>query len=100
MNNIIWLLRFSAQARGALSASILARVAGHILGALMLAVPAWAIATIALSKWDATDSSQSMGMQWTWAVIGVVAGLALLKAILQYVEQYLGHLAAFQFAYR
>lgn len=96
MNNIIWLLRFSAQARGALSASILARVAGHILGALMLAVPAWAIATIALSKWDATDSSQSMGMQWTWAVIGVVAGLALLKAILRYVEQYLGHLAAFR----
>ncbi|WP_297451103.1 ABC transporter ATP-binding protein [uncultured Corynebacterium sp.] len=96
MNNIIWLLRFSAQARGALSASILARVAGHILGALMLAVPAWAIATIALSRWDATDSSQSMSMQWTWAVIGVVAGLALLKAILRYVEQYLGHLAAFR----
>ena len=62
MNNIIWLLRFSAQARGALSASILARVAGHILGALMLAVPAWAIATIALSKWDATDSSQSLSL--------------------------------------
>ncbi|QPR29929.1 ABC transporter ATP-binding protein [Corynebacterium amycolatum] len=96
MNNIIWLLRFSAQARGALSASILARVVGHILGALMLAVPAWAIATIALSKWDATGSSQSMGMTWTWAVIGVVAGLALLKAILRYVEQYLGHLAAFR----
>ncbi|MGK8360723.1 amino acid ABC transporter ATP-binding/permease protein [Corynebacterium amycolatum] len=96
MNNIIWLLRFSAQARGALSASILARVAGHILGALMLAVPAWAISTIALSRWDATDSSLSMGMQWTWAVIGVVAGLALLKAILRYVEQYLGHLAAFR----
>ncbi|MFW9253323.1 amino acid ABC transporter ATP-binding/permease protein [Corynebacterium amycolatum] len=96
MNNIIWLLRFSAQARGALSASILARVVGHILGALMLAVPAWAIATIALSKWDATGSSQSMGMTWTWAVIGVIAGLALLKAILRYVEQYLGHLAAFR----
>lgn len=96
MNNIIWLLRFSAQARGALSASILARVVGHILGALMLAVPAWAIATIALSKWDATGSSQSKGMMWTWAVIGVVAGLALLKAILRYVEQYLGHLAAFR----
>lgn len=96
MNNIIWLLRFSAQARGALSASILARVAGHILGALMLAVPAWAIATIALSKWDATDSSQSLSMQWTWAVIGVIARLALLKAILRYVEQYLGHLAAFR----
>lgn len=96
MNNIIWLLRFSAQARGALSASILARMVGHILGALMLAVPAWAIATIALSRWDATDSSQNMGMQWTWAVIGVVAGLALLKAILRYVEQYLGHLAAFR----
>lgn len=96
MNNIIWLLRFSAQARGALSASILARVVGHILGALMLAVPTWAIATIALSKWDATGSSQSMGMTWTWAVIGVVAGLALLKAILRYVEQYLGHLAAFR----
>ena len=96
MNNIIWLLRFSAQARGALSASILARVAGHILGALMLAVPSWAIATIALSKWDATDSSQSMGMRWAWAIIGVVAGLALLKAILRYVEQYLGHLAAFR----
>ncbi|WP_288818544.1 amino acid ABC transporter ATP-binding/permease protein [uncultured Corynebacterium sp.] len=96
MNNIIWLLRFSAQARGALSVSILARVVGHILGALMLAVPAWAIATIALSKWDATGSSQSKGMMWTWAVIGVVAGLALLKAILRYVEQYLGHLAAFR----
>ncbi|WP_308608193.1 ABC transporter ATP-binding protein [uncultured Corynebacterium sp.] len=96
MNNMIWLLRFSAQARGALSASVLARVTGHILGALMLAVPAWAIATIALSRWDATNSSQSMGMQWTWAVIGVVAGLALLKAILRYVEQYLGHLAAFR----
>ena len=96
MNNIIWLLRFSAQARGALSASILARVVGHILGALMLAVPAWAIATIALSKWDAAGSSQSMGMTWTWAVIGVIAGLALLKAILRYVEQYLGHLAAFR----
>ena len=26
MNNIIWLLRFSAQARGALSASVLARI--------------------------------------------------------------------------
>lgn len=96
MNNIIWLLRFSAQARGALSVSILARVAGHILGALMLAVPSWAIATIALSKWDATDSSQSMGMRWAWAIISVVAGLALLKAILRYVEQYLGHLAAFR----
>ncbi|MGY0604500.1 beta-(1--_2)glucan export ATP-binding/permease NdvA [Corynebacterium sp. HMSC074C05] len=96
MNNMIWLLRFSAQARGALSASVLARVTGHILGALMLAVPAWAIATIALSRWDATDSSQNMGMQWTWAVIGVIAGLALLKAILRYVEQYLGHLAAFR----
>lgn len=96
MNNIIWLLRFSAQSRGALSASILGRVVGHILGALMLAVPAWAIATIALSKWDATGSSQSKGMMWTWAVIGVVAGLALLKAILRYVEQYLGHLAAFR----
>lgn len=96
MNNIIWLLRFSAQARGALCASILARVTRHILGALTLAIPAWAAATLALDGWQATDSSQSMTLQWTLTVIGVVAGLALFKAILRYVEQYLGHLAAFR----
>lgn len=96
MNNIIWLLHFSTQARGALCSSILARITGHVLGALALAVPAWAIATLALAGWRATDSSQSMTLQWTVTVIGVVTGLALFKAILRYVEQYLGHLAAFR----
>ncbi|MDO5030832.1 MAG: ABC transporter ATP-binding protein [Corynebacterium sp.] len=95
MNNIIWLLRLSAKARGALCASILARVTGHILGALTLAVPTWAIARLALAEWRATGSSQSMTVQWTLTVISAVAGLALFKAILRYVEQYLGHLAAF-----
>lgn len=96
MNNAIWLLRFSAQARGALGASILARTTGHILGALTLAVPTWAIAKLTLSELGATDSSQSTTVQWTLTVIGAIAAVALLKAILRYLEQYLGHLAAFR----
>lgn len=90
MSDIRWLLSFARQASLPLLGSVLARTFGHTLGAIMLAVPAWALGALAIHSVSATSSS------FVISVVAAVIVAALVKAILRYVEQFLGHLAAFR----
>lgn len=87
MSDIRWLLLFARQASLPLLGSVLSRIAGHVLGAVALAVPAWAVGVLALESMT--------GSFVTWIVVAVVVA-AFAKAGLRYVEQFLGHLAAFR----
>lgn len=80
-----WLLGFARRGSLRLAASTLARLANLTLGAFMLALPAWAIGA-ALS---------GRGPRWA-TVVALLAACAAAKAVLRYLEQLLGHLAAFK----
>ncbi|MGO1543485.1 MAG: amino acid ABC transporter ATP-binding/permease protein [Gulosibacter sp.] len=86
-SNIRWLLRFARPATKRLGASVGARLAGHALGIVQLALPAWAIGMLA------TEAAAGAGFVTLVAVLFVIATAA--KAGLRYVEQLYGHLAAF-----
>lgn len=69
-----------------LGLSALFRLAGLLLGAALLGVGGWAVATRAAG-------------QPTWPlgrVVGVLVGLALAKGLARYLEQYAGHYVAFR----
>lgn len=78
------LARIAAPAWPWLLASLLARVAGLAAGVALLAVPAWGVMAVA------TGASVVLG---PLAVLLVL--LALAKGALRYLEQFLGHRAAF-----
>lgn len=87
MNNALWLLRFARSATTALIGSVLARLLGHLLGIVVLALPAWLLG-VYLTR--AVPTTQLV------VTLMIIFAAALLKAALRYLEQYLGHLAAFR----
>ncbi|HHY07312.1 MAG TPA: ABC transporter ATP-binding protein [Corynebacteriales bacterium] len=82
---VLWPLFFSS----------LARIVDQILAIVLLAVGAWGLTTIgsdlAGPSPDATAISHTAGI-----VFGSMVGIALIKAIMRYLEQFLGHLVAFR----
>ncbi|SJM60399.1 ABC transporter ATP-binding protein [Gulosibacter sp. 10] len=82
-----WLLRFARPATARLAVSAVARLLGHALGALLIALPAWAVGALA------TGSAEGAGFVLVVLLVFVLA--AVLKAGLRYLEQLFGHLAAF-----
>ena len=87
MNNALWLLRFARSATTALIGSVLARLLGHLLGIVVLALPAWLLG-VYLTR--AVPTTQLV------VTLMIIFAAALVKAALRYLEQYLGHLAAFR----
>ncbi|MDJ1371976.1 amino acid ABC transporter ATP-binding/permease protein [Gulosibacter molinativorax] len=85
--NVRWLLRFARPATKRLRASVIARLVGQSLGAVQLALPAWAVGMLA------TGAASGAGFVMLVAVLFVLA--TAIKAGLRYVEQLFGHLAAF-----
>lgn len=86
MDNVAWLLRFAKLATRRLVISILSRIAGHLLGALCIALPAWAVTRAAMGE---------AGDGFVLRVVLVFLVASSLKAVLRYLEQLYGHLAAF-----
>lgn len=82
-----WLLGWARPVRGLLVTSVVARLAGLLVGATLLALPAWVLGSLA------SDLPAGPGVVGT---VVIVALLALVRAGLRYVEQLLGHLAAFR----
>ncbi|HEX7661162.1 MAG TPA: ABC transporter ATP-binding protein, partial [Pseudonocardiaceae bacterium] len=66
------------------AASVLARIAGQLLDVTLLVIAATAIARVATGEHVAVA-----------VLIGWLVGLALVKALLRYLEQYAGHWVAF-----
>ncbi|NLT26208.1 MAG: hypothetical protein GXX90_06115, partial [Microbacteriaceae bacterium] len=85
--DVRWLLAFARPATARLAGSIAARLVGHALGAVLLALPLWAVGLLATGR--------AAGAGFIVAVLIVLAVAALAKAGLRYLEQLLGHLAAF-----
>lgn len=86
MDNVLWLLTFARPASARLTVSILCRLVGHILGAFVIAFPAWAVTTLA---------TREVSGSFIPTVIGVFLIAAAIKAVLRFGEQLFGHLAAF-----
>lgn len=87
MRNVVWLLRFAGAATGRLAVSILARTLGQLLGMIVLALPVWGIAQLAIGS--------DHGGRFIAGIIGLTVLAAVAKAALRYLEQLTGHLAAF-----
>lgn len=83
-----WLLQFAGAATRQLAGSIAARIIGQLLAVALLAVPAWKLGEIWVRGTELAAGE-------LWPVVVTVALLAIIKAVARYVEQLLGHLAAF-----
>jgi ABC-type multidrug transport system fused ATPase/permease subunit len=84
---VAWLLNFARPATARLTASTASRLAGHALGATTLALPAWAVGMLA--------TGQAAGAGFVVLTVALTLVAAVAKAVLRYLEQLLGHLAAF-----
>ncbi|WP_282851943.1 ABC transporter ATP-binding protein [Gulosibacter sediminis] len=84
---VAWLLNFARPATALLTASTASRLAGHALGAATLALPAWAVGMLA--------TGQAAGAGFVVLTVALTLVAAVAKAVLRYLEQLLGHLAAF-----
>lgn len=82
-----WLLSFARAASLRLLVSTVSRLLGHALGAAVLAVPAWGIGMLAAGRADRPS--------FLAGVVVATLVAAVLRALLRYLEQLLGHLAAF-----
>ena len=81
-----WLLRVARPVLTPLVASTLFRIVGQAAGVALLVTAAGVVAAAAVGE-------------LTWgvgAVLWLLAGLALIKALCAYLEQYTGHLVAFK----
>lgn len=83
-----WLLQFAGAATRQLAGSIAARIIGQLLAVALLAVPAWKLGEIWVRGTELAAGE-------LLPVVVTVALLAIIKAVARYVEQLLGHLAAF-----
>jgi ABC-type multidrug transport system fused ATPase/permease subunit len=79
-----WLIHHTPGLPGPLALSMLARIANQLLGVALLVLAADALATAA-----------SGAPVSVWALVVWMAGLALAKALLRYLEHYAGHWVAF-----
>lgn len=82
------LLQFAGAATRQLAGSIAARIIGQLLAVALLAVPAWKLGEIWVR-------GPELAAGELLPVVVTVALLAIVKAVARYVEQLLGHLAAF-----
>lgn len=82
-----WLISITRPVLGPLALSASARVIDQALAVVMLAFAGFQITTLAAS-----------GASWTaiWWVIGILALISVVKALLRYAEQFFGHYVAFQ----
>lgn len=83
-----WLLQFAGAATRQLAGSIAARIIGQLLAVALLAVPAWKLGEIWVR-------GPELAAGEVLPVVVTVALLAIVKAVARYLEQLLGHLAAF-----
>lgn len=95
MRDMGWLLAFARPATGILALSAIARILGHGAIAAALVLPAWALGALLGGTGGAGDTGG------TWAtdvplVVLLLVIVVLLGAVLRYVEQLTGHLAAFR----
>lgn len=81
-----WLLHFGRPVIWPLAVSALCRIAQLLVG---IGLMAYAAATVV----NAAIGSSTPG---PWAVLGIIIGLATVKGVLHYVEQYSGHWVAFK----
>lgn len=86
-STIGWLLSFARAATLRLLASTASRLVGHALGAAVLALPAWGIGVLASGRADRPG--------FLAGLVAATLVAAALRALLRYLEQLLGHLAAF-----
>ena len=84
-----WLLQVTRPVLSPLLGSTLCRITDMLCGVALFSLGAYAVARAGLAV--ATDAPVAA----IWPVLAVMAGLSLLKAALRYVEQFLGHLVAF-----
>jgi ATP-binding cassette subfamily C protein CydC len=92
MRDIRWLLAFARPATGILAVSVAARILGHAALAATLALPAWALGTTATGP----AATKTGGPAELSRVLLCLVALVLLAAVLRYLEQLTGHLAAFR----
>ena len=88
-----WLLGFARPATRGLALSTLARFVHLVLGAALLALPAWTIGHLAAARAGAAPGTAPTGL--LVAALFACAAMALIRAVLRYAEQLLGHRAAF-----
>lgn len=82
---VLWPLFFSS----------LARIVDQILAIVLIALGAWGLTTIGLDL--AAETPDTAAISHTAGVVfGAMVGIALIKAIMRYLEQFLGHLVAFR----
>ncbi|TFI00897.1 amino acid ABC transporter ATP-binding/permease protein [Micrococcus lylae] len=86
-----WLIRATAPVLWPLAGSVLFRHVYFAAAAALLGVGAGAIASLAV---DGPTPAWLPGTVWT--LIGVLAGLTLVKAVAGYLEHFLGHWVAFK----
>ncbi len=90
--NVRWLLTFAGSATRTLLGSILSRIIATSCTAAALALPAWAIGVMTVRL----AGGESIGAGFVVGVIVAFALLSVVKAVARYIEQLLGHTAAFR----
>ncbi len=103
IGDVLWLLRFARPATRRLGISVAARLVGHIGIAAALALPAWAIGSLAIQPvlhstaagGPGGGAADRHGWGFVLAVLLAFAVISLVKSVCRYIEQLYGHLAAF-----
>lgn len=85
-----WLVGHTRDMLAPLAASVVSRILGQLLGVALLVIAAWAVVTAGAPS-DTSDAGVSLGI-----LILVMAGIALAKALVRYLEHYCGHWVAFR----
>ncbi len=85
-----WLLHVTHPVLSPLLGSTLCRVTDLLSGIALFSLGAYAVASVGLAMMTGAPTPA------IWTVLAVMAGLSLLKAVLRYAEQFLGHLVAFK----
>ncbi|MDO4243072.1 MAG: ABC transporter ATP-binding protein [Actinomyces sp.] len=86
---VAWLLSVTRPVLPPLLGSAACRVLDHLAGVGLFALAAHAVVVAALALADGRQPGA------VWRTVVAMAGLSLLKALLRYGEQFLGHLVAF-----
>ena len=79
-----WLVHHTRQFLPTLTLAVLARLAGQLLGVALLVV--------AVDRLGRAAAGEDISV---WGSVGVLAAIAILKAVLRYAEHYAGHWVAF-----
>ena len=75
--------------------STLCRIVDQVMGIVLLSLGAWGLVTIGLQYTQPTPDtaaiSHAAGVTFGWMI-----GIAFIKALMRYLEQFLGHFCAFR----